>query len=108
MKSIKLDSFGVKAIVAKKFAKKKRIINFSKWILSQDFQKQSSRSVLLFLEISQSSQENNCARASFLMNFIKKETLAQVLFCEFCEISKNTFLHRAPQAAVSGLYQQHF
>ena len=28
-------------------------------------------------------------------NFIKKETLAQVLSCEFCEISKNTF-YRAP------------
>ena len=25
------------------------------------------------------------------VNFIKKETLAQVFFCEFCEISKNTF-----------------
>ena len=25
------------------------------------------------------------------LNFIKKETLAQVFFCEFCEISKNTF-----------------
>ena len=25
-------------------------------------------------------------------NFIKKETLTQVFFCEFCEISKNTFL----------------
>ena len=24
-------------------------------------------------------------------NVIKKETLAQVFFCEFCEISKNTF-----------------
>ena len=24
-------------------------------------------------------------------NFIKKETLTQVFFCEFCEISKNTF-----------------
>ena len=27
-------------------------------------------------------------------NFIKKETSAQVFSCEFCEISKNTFLHR--------------
>ena len=27
-------------------------------------------------------------------NFIKKETLARVFSCEFCEISKNTFLHR--------------
>ena len=25
-------------------------------------------------------------------NFIKKETLAQAFSCEFCEISKNTFL----------------
>ena len=24
-------------------------------------------------------------------NFIKKETLAEVFSCEFCEISKNTF-----------------
>ena len=26
-----------------------------------------------------------------IINFIKKETLAQVFSCEFCEISKNTF-----------------
>ena len=35
-------------------------------------------------------------------NFSKKETLAQVFSCKFCEISKNTFLHRTPVAA-SGL-----
>ena len=29
-------------------------------------------------------------------NFIKKETLAQVLSCGFCEISKNTFFYRTP------------
>ena len=29
-------------------------------------------------------------------NFIKKESLAQVFSCEFCEISKNTFFHRTP------------
>ena len=40
----------------------------------------------VFLEISQNSQENTCAR-----KFIKKETLAQVLSCDFCEISQNTF-----------------
>ena len=28
--------------------------------------------------------------------FIKKGTLAQVFSCEFCKISKNTFLHRSP------------
>ena len=44
------------------------------------------------------SQENTCARVSFLIklqaeacNFIKKETLAHVFSCEFCEIFKNTF-----------------
>ena len=35
-------------------------------------------------------------------NFIKKETLAQVFSCEFCEISKNTFFYRTPLAAASG------
>ena len=29
-------------------------------------------------------------------NFIKKETLSQVFTCQFCEISKNAFFHRAP------------
>ena len=56
----------------------------------------------VFLEISQNSQENTCARVSFLIklqaacNFIKKETLAQVFSCEFYEISKNTFSYRTP------------
>ena len=40
----------------------------------------------VFLEISQNSQENTCARDSFLIKlqawgFIKKETLAQVFSC---------------------------
>ena len=29
-------------------------------------------------------------------NLIKKETLAQVFSCEFCEISKNTFFYKTP------------
>ena len=60
----------------------------------------------LFLEFSQISQENTCARVSFLIkmqayacNFIKKETLAQVFSCEICEISKNIFFHRTPLVA---------
>ena len=32
---------------------------------------------------------------------LKKETLAQVFSCEFCEISKNTFFHRTPLVAAS-------
>ena len=35
------------------------------------------------------------------LQIIKKETLAQVFSCEFCEISKNTFLHRTPLVVAS-------
>ena len=50
----------------------------------------------VFLAISQHSQENICARVSFLIkleawDLKKKETLTQVFSCEFYEISKNTF-----------------
>ena len=51
-------------------------------------------------------------RVSFLtklqasaFNFIKKETLAQVFSCEFCEIS-NTFSYRTPPVATSEKYSQ--
>ena len=60
----------------------------------------------MFLEILQNPQENNYARVSFLIklqastcNFIKMETLAQVFFCELCEISKSTFSDRTPSVA---------
>ena len=41
----------------------------------------------VFLEISQSSQENSCPRAYRLRpaTLLKKKTLAQVFSCEFCE-----------------------
>ena len=58
----------------------------------------------MFLKISQNSQENICARVSFLIKlqvFIKKETLAKVVSCEFCEIFTNTFFHRTPLVAAS-------
>ena len=51
-----------------------------------------------FIEISQNSQENTRARVSFLiklkalgLQFIKKETLAQVFSYNFCKISKIPF-----------------
>ena len=44
----------------------------------------------MVLEISQNSPENTCARSQ-ACNFIKEEVLAQVFYCEFCNISKNTF-----------------
>ena len=64
----------------------------------------------VFLEMSQNSQESTRARISFLIklpetcNFIKKEILAQVFYCEFCEISKSAFLHRTPLVAASDFH----
>ena len=62
----------------------------------------------VFLEILQNSQENICARVSFLIksqswacSFIKKETVAQMFYCEFCKVSKNTFSYRTHTVAVS-------
>ena len=46
-------------------------------------------------------KEKHLCQRLFLNKFIKKETLAQVFSCEFCEISRNTFLHRAPLVAAS-------
>ena len=63
----------------------------------------------VLLEFLQISQENTCARVSFLItlqteayNVIKKETLAQMLFCEFHEIVKNTFFTEYRQTTASG------
>ena len=38
-------------------------------------------------------------KKGYACNFIKKETLAQVFSCEFCEISKSTFFDRTPLVA---------
>ena len=51
----------------------------------------------VFLKISQISQENTCARVSFLIklqtsgNFFIKEALAQVFSYQFCKIFINQF-----------------
>ena len=61
------------------------------------FSEASTGGVLLkkvFLEISQNSQENNCARLSFLIELQAwdcKETLAEMFSSEMCKISKNIF-----------------
>ena len=47
----------------------------------------------VFLKIFKNSQENTCARISFLIkfqaSFTIKETLAEVFFCEFYKMFKN-------------------
>ena len=63
----------------------------------------------VFLKISQYSQENTCARASFSQNNSKRldtlikysDTLAQVFSSEFCEIFKKTFFIEQLQTTAS-------
>ena len=63
----------------------------------------------MILEISQKSEENTCTKVPLLIklqasacNFILKEILAQVFSCEFCEISKKSFLTEHLWATASG------
>ena len=52
----------------------------------------------------ENSQESTCARVSFLIKiflFIKKEVLAHVFSCKFCEILRNTLFYRTPLVAAS-------
>ena len=55
----------------------------------------------MFLNISQNSQENTCARVSFLIMFIKKETPAQVFSRQFWGSFQNIFFGRIPTVAAS-------
>ena len=48
-----------------------------------------------------SSGSNHQSYMPQACNFIKKETLAQLFPCEFCEISKNTFFYKTPPVAAS-------
>ena len=50
----------------------------------------------VFLEISQNSKENNCAR---------KITLSLLFSCRFCEITKNAFSYWTPPVAPSNYYR---
>ena len=50
---------------------------------------------MVFLKISQNSQEKQP------LSFIKKEILAQVYSCEFCEIFKDVFFYRTTSVAAS-------
>ena len=55
---------------------------------------------------------NTCAKAFYfrklpeVCNFIKRETLAHVFSCEFCEIFKNTFFTEQLQVTDSDIRMQ--
>ena len=46
--------------------------------------------------IDRSSRPDVLCEKGAACNFIKRETLARVFSCEFCEISKNTYFYRTP------------
>ena len=48
-----------------------------------------------------SSPDDGNISVKWINNFLKKETLAQVLSCEFCEIFKNTYLAEYLRTAAS-------
>ena len=56
----------------------------------------------VFLKVSQNLYKGNCANlvfnkvASLSLQLHQKGPLAQVFFCEFCEICKNPFFYRKP------------
>ena len=59
---------------------------------------------MIFLEISQKSQENTCVRVSFLMKLQVKSynfRLTQIFSCELCKIFKNIFSYKTPLVAAS-------
>ena len=67
----------------------------------------------VFLKILQKLQENTCARVSLLIklqpsayNFIKSETLAQVLSFELCKISWSTFFMEHLRATTSMVWRE--
>ena len=63
----------------------------------------SSPCEVVTLEVIVTSTDDAIAVMPQACNFIKKETLAQVFFCEFCEISKNTFFTEHLWATASHL-----
>ena len=58
---------------------------------------------MLQLYYDKNSRQTLANHRSEACNFIKKETLAQVFSCEFCEIYQNTFYYRTPLLAASGV-----
>ena len=54
-----------------------------------------------FFEILQNVQENTCARVSFLIDRLSKQTLAQMFSCEFRKIFKNNYFYRTTLVATS-------
>ena len=53
------------------------------------------------------SEHCQISNIELFKNFIKRETIAQVFSCEFCEISKNTFFLTEHLRATASTYVKH-
>ena len=96
MKNVEISS-------VKKKKKKQVVIYIRTWILNNNNEASEI--------VSKSYTERISARAPFLLNwqarvcnFVKKESLTQLLSCEFCQIFKNTFFYWTPSVATSVIY----
>ena len=78
-------AFAYRSSRPEEFCKKGVLRNFAKFIGKHLFQS------LFFNKVAGLKSE--------ACNFIKKETLAKMFSCEFCEISKKNFFHTALVAA---------
>ena len=67
----------------------RKVMKFFKVLPKKNLKSACNRYVLQQKQPSEVFYEKRCSYEA--CNFIKKETLAQVLSCEFCKISKNTF-----------------
>ena len=65
----------------------------SKWFIT------SFESALILIILFKSIGPTCSVKKVYACNFIKKETLAQVFSCVFCDISENTFSNRTPLVA---------
>ena len=64
-------------------------------------QKTKKRLSFVLRNLAKFTEKHQCQCLFFSKVAIKKETLALVLSCEFCEISKNNFFYATPPVAVS-------
>ena len=75
-------------------------------IISTPLQQRQSISFNSFFQcpnFRSSRPELFCKKLPETCKFIKKETLAQVIPCEFCEIFKNIFFHKTPPVDASDI-----
>ena len=82
-------------------------IKFSKHALHRSSRPEVFHKKVVVRNFAKFTGKNTCTNIFLInwrpetCNFVKRETLAQVFSCEFCEISKNTSFYKTPPVAAS-------